>query len=235
MSWESKLLLPFTSLRRVQSRRPLLVRYACLLSIGLLCYGCSSSGPVRTGYQGAELTRDGEAGEVVPESVRQSYDTALEAMLSDDITEAELALETIVLEYPDYAGPYANLAILYLEDGRDAEARVALDAALSVNPEHAESNNQLGILLRKEGRFIEAEKAYRRAIQADAAYSLAHYNLGVLLDLYLHRPAEALDHYEAYQALLAEPDTKVARWIIDLRRRVAAGDGEARVAQGDGA
>jgi hypothetical protein len=52
----------------------------------------------------------------------------------------------------------------------------------------------------------------------------------VLLDIYLRRTAEALEHYESYQSTLAQPNETVARWIIDLRRRVGNGEA-ARVAQ----
>jgi tetratricopeptide (TPR) repeat protein len=126
-----------------------------------------------------------------------------------------------------------NLALVYLHDERRADARAALERALSVAPGHAAANTQLGILLREDGKFEEAEAAYRRALATEPDHALAHYNLGVLLDLYLRRTAEALEHYEAYQATLAEPNETVARWIIDLRRRVGNG-GAARVAQEDG-
>jgi len=95
------------------------------------------------------------------------------------------------------------------------------------------ANTQLGILLREDGKFAAAEKAYRRALETDPDHALAHYNLGVLLDIYMRRSAEALAHYEAYQASLAQPDETVGRWIIDLRRRAGNGSG-ARVAQGEG-
>jgi hypothetical protein len=55
----------------------------------------------------------------------------------------------------------------------------------------------------------------------------------VLLDIYLRRPAEALAHYEAYQASLSEPNETVGRWIIDLRRRVGNSGDAARVARGE--
>ena len=82
--------------------------------------------------------------------------------------------------------------------------------------------------------YNEAEQAYLRAIESDPSYALAHHNLGVLLDLYLHRPADALPHYRRYQDLLAEPDAAVGRWIIDLERRVGVVDETPRVAQEDG-
>ena len=80
---------------------------------------------------------------------------------------------------------------------------------------------------RRPKRLIAARSS------ANPDYGLAHYNLGVLLDLYLRRTSEALEHYEAYQASLAAPNETVARWIIDLRRRVGNADA-ARVAQEDG-
>jgi tetratricopeptide (TPR) repeat protein len=139
----------------------------------------------------------------------------------------------LTLEHPEYPGPHVNLALVYLHDERRDDARAALERALAIDAGHAPANTQLGILLREEGEFAAAEAAYRRALDSNPAHGLAHYNLGVLLDLYLRRTAEALEHYEAYQASLAEPNETVARWIIDLRRRVGNADA-ARVAQEDG-
>jgi tetratricopeptide (TPR) repeat protein len=89
-------------------------------------------------------------------------------------------------------------------------------------------------VLRREGAFTEAEAAYRRAIATDPNYALTHYNLGVLLDLYLRRPEEALECYELYQSLLAEPNQTVGRWIVDLRRRLGLNDDATRVARETG-
>ena len=139
----------------------------------------------------------------------------------------------LTAQQPAYPGPHVNLAIVYLHDGRRDDARKALERALAIEPGHAAANTQLGILLREEGKFAEAEQAYRRALATDPQHALAHYNFGVLLDIYLRRTAEALEHYELYQASLTEPNETVGRWIIDLRRRVGNGEA-ARVAQEDG-
>jgi tetratricopeptide (TPR) repeat protein len=154
-------------------------------------------------------------------------------MRAENWIEAELELEQLTLEQPSYPGPHANLALVYLHDGRRADARAALDRALALEPGHAAANTQLGVMLREEGKFTEAEAAYRRALATDPEHALAHYNLGVLLDVYLRRTAEALEHYERYQASLAQPNETVARWIVDLKRRVGNGGG-ARVAEADG-
>lgn len=166
----------------------------------------------------------------IPEAAVAAYGRALAAMRGEDWLGAELELEQLTQAFPAYAGPYVNLAIVYLHDGRRDDARAALDRALELDPGHVAANNQLGILLREEGKFTEAEEAYRRALATDPTHALAHYNLGVLLDVYLRQPAEAVEHYEAYQSSLAAPDETVGRWIIDLRRRAGNADA-ARVAQ----
>lgn len=184
----------------------------------------------RSAEEGVE---DAAEVEPLPPELTQAYDRALSAMLGGDDTEAELQLEQLILQYPDYAGPYVNLAIIYRRAGRIEEAKDALDRALLIDPGHAAANNQLGILHRSEGRFGEAEVAYLRAIETDPDYVLAYYNLGVLLDLYLKRPSEALENYERYQELQTEPDETVGRWIIDLRRRLGVTETAQRVAQED--
>jgi Flp pilus assembly protein TadD len=170
----------------------------------------------------------------VPEDVAAAHERAVAAMASESWLEAVLELEQLVAEHTEYPGPYVNLAIIYMHDGRADEARAALDKALAIDPMHAAANNQLGMLLRREGGFAEAEAAYRRAIATDPNYALAHYNLGVLLDLYLRRPEEALERYELYQSMLTEPNQTVGRWIVDLRRRLGLTDNATRVARETG-
>ena len=171
--------------------------------------------------------------EPVPEVAAAAYARALDALRAQNWLEAELELEQLTLEHPEYPGPHVNLALVYLHDGRRDDARAELDRALEIEPGHVTANTQLGVLLREDGKFAEAEAAYRRALETNPDHAVAHYNLGVLLDIYLRRTAEALAHYEAYQASLAQPNETVARWIIDLRRRVGNGGDAARVAQGD--
>lgn len=208
-------------------------RAGASLAVAVLCHGCGTSGSVRPAD---DAVADAETvlEIIVSPAAQSAYDRALEAMDSGDIVEAELGLEQFILEYPDFPGAYVNLAIVYEHDGRIEEAQSMLNRALTLEPTHAVANNRLGILLRKQGKFDEAEQAYLRAIESDPSYALAHHNLGVLLDLYLYRPAEALQHYRRYQDLLVEPDAAVGRWIIDLERRVGVVEEAPRVAQEDG-
>jgi tetratricopeptide (TPR) repeat protein len=217
--------------------------------------GCSTGGSIRqTGDGLAEVAAPTAAGDsrrgrrnpeqltddesqitiAVPERAAASVDRALAAMRNENWIEAEFELEQLVLEYRDFAGPWVNLAVIYSQDDRYDEAMDALDQALVLNPEHAAALNQKGILLREQGEFAAAEQAYRSAISADPGYAIAHYNLGVLLDLYLRRQTEALAAYETYQSLRNEPDETVARWIVDLRRRLGVSEQSARVAEESG-
>jgi Flp pilus assembly protein TadD len=184
----------------------------------------------RRGAEREQEVADASAAEPVPEAAAQAYARGVAAIRAGAWLEAELELEQLVAQYPSYPGPHVNLAIVYLHDGRREDARAELDRALAVAPNHPAANNELAILLREQGEFEAAEQAYRRAIAADPDYALAHYNLGVLLDLYLRRPAEAVEQYELYQSLQVTPDETVGRWIIDLRRRSGA-DSTSRVAQ----
>ena len=219
--------------RRFRVSKAALRRAGVSIGIVILCHGCGTSGSVRPADE-AEIDAETVLEIIVSPAAQSAYDDALAAMDSGDLVEAELGLEQFILEYPDFPGAYVNLAIIYEHDGRFEEAHSMLNRALTLEPTHAVASNQLGILLRKQGKFAEAEQAYLRAIESDPAYALAHHNLGVLLDLYLYRPAEALQHYRRYQELLVEPDAAVERWIIDLERRVGAADEAPRVAQEDG-
>jgi len=227
------MLLRSSNRRDLRSARLTLRRAGIAAGIALLCHGCGTPGAVRSGSEEAvdpEISLE----IIVSPAAQAAYDEALEAIDSGDVVEAELRLEQFVLEYPDFPGAFVNLAIIYERDGRSEEARDALDQALIVDPGHATAHNQLGILLRKQGQFAEAEQAYLRAIESDPDYTLAYHNLGVLLDLYMHRPAEALEHYRRYQDLLVESDESVGRWIIELERRVGVVDAASQVAQEDG-
>jgi tetratricopeptide (TPR) repeat protein len=171
--------------------------------------------------------------ETIPEAVVAANGRAMSAMRAENWLQAELELEQLTKEYSAYPGPFVNLALVYLKDGRRDDARAALDHALAIDPGHAAANTQLGVLLREQGKFQDAERAYRKALATDPNHALAHYNLGVLLDVYLRKPAEALEQYELYQSSLTAPDETVGRWIVDLRRRSGNGNDAARVAKGD--
>ncbi len=210
------------------------VRTIAVLSILAVAAGCASgpagqAGSERVGEVRGAGPAPGDATAIPPE-VRTMYEQAAAVMAAGDFVDAELRFKEFALLYPDYPGAHVNLAIIHADNGNDDAARSAIDAALALNPDHPAALNQLGMLLRRNGNFLEAEAAYLKAVTVSPEYALAHYNLGVLNELYLQRLETALHHFEAYQSLVGE-DKQVAKWITDLRRRTAANQQTANVAE----
>jgi len=197
----------------------------CALLLALLAVGGCAGGGLVTAPTTAERDASTQAGD----AALTLYEQATAIMAAGDFDEAELRFKAFLVQYPEYPGAHVNLAIIEAMRHNDEAARVYLDAALALNPEYPAALNQLGQLLRRNGDFSEAEAAYLKAVTVSPDYALAHYNLGVLYELYLQRLDDALTHFEAYQALVVE-DKQVAKWIADLRRRIAATQRTANVA-----
>ena len=198
----------------------------------LILAGCAGSGTTREDQPqaaGGGEVAGGPAGPAIPARAQTLFEQAAAVMASGDFVDAELRFKEFVLLYPDFPGAHVNLAIIHARNGNDDDTRKALDVALALNPDHPAALNQLGMLLRRNGNFLEAEAAYLKAVTVSPDYALAHYNLGVLNELYLQRLEAALQHFEAYQELVGE-DKQVEKWIADLKRRVAANQRTANVA-----
>ena len=193
--------------------------------------GCGSSGDSRPAAEaGGDVMvgADGMPVEVPPQAMTM-FEQATAVMAAGDFVDAELRFKEFLLQYPQYPGAHTNLAIIYASYGNDD---AAMNASLSRRwpiPDYAPALNQKGLLLRRNGNFLEAEAAYLKAVTSMPDYALAHYNLGVLNELYLQRLDVALQHFELYQELVGD-DKQVEKWIADLRRRVAATQRTANVA-----
>ena len=204
-----------------------------ILATMLVVAGCASSGPRETDRSGpaTEDVSDGQAVVAeIPAPARTLFEQAVAVMASGDFLDAELRFKEFLLQYPVYPGAHVNLAIIHAQNGNEKAAQASIDAALALNPAHAAALNQQGMLFRRNGKFIEAEAAYLKAVTASPDYALAHYNLGVLNELYLQRLDVALQHFEMYQQLVGS-DKQVEKWIADLKRRVAASQRTANVAE----
>jgi tetratricopeptide (TPR) repeat protein len=154
------------------------------------------------------------------EKAKADYKKALSAAEAGDYDLAETLFIAMTESYPTLSGPYLNLGVSYQRKEQFDTAETYFRKAILVQPKNSIAYNQLGILLRTKGEFEASLEMYEKAIDIDSDYALAHLNMGILLDLYLVKPAEALDHYRIYQKLTIEEDQKVAFWIVDLEQRI---------------
>ncbi|VAW84235.1 hypothetical protein MNBD_GAMMA16-1498 [hydrothermal vent metagenome] len=156
------------------------------------------------------------------------FTEALAMIKSGDLNTAEALLSNLTLSQAQLAGPHANLGIIYYKKGQYEKAESTFRTVLEIAPDHTIAYNYLGMTLRQLGRFKEAQQSYKNAIAANPAYPHAHLNLGILYDLYMRKPADALIHYEQYQALSASENKKVRLWIKDLKRQTQATENKSK-------
>ena len=96
--------------------------------------------PARSDKRSRKERRDDEAAaaaglpEAIPEAAQLAADRALAALQSEDWLQAELELEQLTHDFPDYPGPHVNLAIVYLHDGLREDARACLERAIAIHP-----------------------------------------------------------------------------------------------------
>lgn len=196
-------------------------RPAAMSFVVLSLVGCAaiapapSKAPARASAAPASVAKSEPA---VNAQWQQAYDHALAQLKADRFADAERELKALIEREPEFAGPFANLGILYRRSGRSADAVKALEKAIDLNA-RAPYYNELAMVHRAEGRFDAAERSYERALALDPNYAYAHLNLGILYDLYLQQPAKALAQYERYQALVPSEGGTIGKWIADLKRR----------------
>ena len=156
---------------------------------------------------------------------------AVGLLMVKNYPQAEANLEEIVRVRPDIAEAHFNLAWVRQQLGRHAQVVDAVLPGLALRPAEIRGWLLLALSERELGRFADAEATYQAAVALAPEDPRVHLNAGILYDLYLQKPAEALQHYRRYLELRKAPDPKVAGWIAVLERKVPkapeAADGRA--------
>ena len=161
----------------------------------------------------------GSAHPQVSPAARADFDRVVSYMRAGNAVEAERGFKRLSLQYPQFAAPLVNLAILQRNDGHLEQAEETLKSAVAHERGSAVAWNELGATQRMRGQFKDAASSYEQAIAADPRYAPAWRNLGVLSDLYLGDPGRALTAFEQYRQLTGE-DKPVSGWIAELRQRL---------------
>jgi tetratricopeptide (TPR) repeat protein len=178
----------------------------------------------------AEAAKKGRKDEKAPEAAPpppaiapaavQQFAEALRLIDAGNLEAARPILEKLVASEPTLAAPAIDLGILHAREKRWTEAEASLAEGIRRDPSSAVALNERAAVQREAGRFKDAEATYQRALEADPQHFRTHRNFAVLLDLYLWRPAEALQHFEVYLSMSGTADRQVSGWIAELKRRV---------------
>lgn len=159
-----------------------------------------------------------------PAAAKKQFSEAQVAMQAEDWANATRILQNLTQNYPNLSGPHVNLGIIAWRENKLEEAESHFSQALAVNPLNNDAYNQLAVLLREQGRFAEAEQWYLKALEVWPHAPVTLRNLGILYDLYMGQFAQALASYELALKVSAEPSNELEGWIIDIKRRMAAGE-----------
>lgn len=192
-----------------------------VLGVLLLSLGACSALPPFPGSGG-----DGHAARVVgpadvPQDALERFYKALSIVDTERWEEALLSMQLLWEDYPQYAGPPLNAALIQQRQAQPAAARKWFLRALEANGESLDARNAYAVFLREQGDYEGAEEQYLAGLAISSEHAATHYNLGILYDLYTGKKSIALQHYEQYQALTGSEDRRVAGWIADLQRQLA--------------
>ena len=140
-------------------------------------------------------------------------------MRAGNTSGAELGFKQVAQQYPQFAAPLVNLAILKRKQAQLPEAEQLLKTAVAHESGSAVAWTELGATQSLRAEFKDAANSYQAAIAADPRYAPAWRNLGVVADLYLDDPRRALTAFEQYKELSGE-DKPVSGWIAELHQRL---------------
>lgn len=148
------------------------------------------------------------------------FDEALKFMKARQNKDAREAFLALARDFPNFSGPFTDLAILQAKANQPTLAIDNFEKATRLNADNATAWNWLGTLYRESKDYQKAETAYRTALNLKPGLAASHLNLGLLNDLYLRRPQEALNHYREYQRHAGGDKLIVTAWIRELEAQL---------------
>ena len=150
------------------------------------------------------------------------YESAITLAKAGQDKQALEQFSLMTRQYPKVAIGYTNVGLLQLKSGNLELAAQAFKQAVILDPRDKIALNHHGVVQRRQGAFDKARQSYLQALKIDGNYAEAHLNLGILYDIYLQELPLALKHYQRFQSLTDNSDQMVAKWIVDLQRRIPA-------------
>ncbi len=150
------------------------------------------------------------------------YQIAITELNNNNLEEAKKYFLELMETQPEFSGPRANLALIYIKQRRYDKAEENIRLALEKNPNMAQALNIAGVIENRKGNINKAKKYYEKAISKKEDYALAHYNLALLYDVYLQNIRKAVDHYQRYLLLIDYEDKRTKVWVEELKRNITS-------------
>ena len=150
------------------------------------------------------------------------FDAALTQMKNGDADAAQQSFTELTKDFPQYAGPWTNLGILYAKAKKRDAAINAFTRAAQTDPNNVVAFNWLGILNREAGNYERARLAYEKGLQVAPGDTMTRLNYAILLDQYLKQPQAALAQYKLYQSASDKEDLPVTAWVAELEAKLKA-------------
>jgi len=195
-----------------------------MLTLIVLLGGCASV-PSNIPSAASEIkAQDSNIQEPSIESLVTLYQDALTELNNNNFKTAEKYFLEVTKTHPDLAGPWANLALIYIKQEHYEKAENYIQKSLEKNPEMAQALNMAGFIEERNGNINKAKNYYEKAIEKKPDYTLAHYNLALLYDVYLQDIVEAIKHYQQYLSLLDSEDEKTENWVEELKYNLTSND-----------
>ncbi len=153
---------------------------------------------------------------------RVYYKKALTALYDDDLDKAETILIQLIDSNPDFAGPQANLALVYYKKGAYKKAKNEIKKTLELNPDLPEALNLSGMLEIEDGNIQQARELYLKALVLNDEYANAHHNIALLYDIYFQDIEKAIYHYQRYLELTKTGGRETQDWLEHLKASLKA-------------
>ena len=103
------------------------------------------------------------------------YGKGITYLNDNQLTDAETIFKSIIAKRPEFAGPWANLALINIKNNDLAKAQENLNQALARDPSMPQIYNMLGYIEKKKGNINKAIDYYLQAIAKKPDYAIAHY------------------------------------------------------------
>jgi len=155
-----------------------------------------------------------------------NYKNALKAIKKGKLDLAETLLNDFTTIYPELAGAWANLGLIYYKKNKLIKSKEYVNKAVNLNSINPYARNLLGMIETKNGNFKKAETHYLLAIKNKSNYANAHYNIALLYDIYFQEIRKSIVHYRKYLKLIKKKgrkDKKTIDWVEQLVNSIKKG------------